>query len=264
MLLFQVVRELLFNVVKHAGTDRAAVRVQRGDGDEVRVVVADEGCGFDPHARSLANGGATGLGLFGIGERLEPLGGRLDYRKLPGKGTRVTIVAPACLTKPCPGVQASAEAGHGPQPAAAFGGVGGMRVLLADDHAVVRDGLARLLTTQLDMHVVGQASNGQEAVDLAISLRPDVVVMDVSMPILDGIGATRRIRAELPDTCVIALSMHNDDATAGEMVAAGAAEYLVKTSPPDRLVAAIRGCSRFADARPAQTTSPAGWTCRAR
>jgi DNA-binding NarL/FixJ family response regulator len=119
-----------------------------------------------------------------------------------------------------------------------------MRVLLADDHTVVRDGLARLLATQLDIHVVGQASNGQEAVDLALSLRPDVVVMDVSMPVLDGIGATRHIRAELPDTCVIALSMHNDDATASEMAAAGAAEYLVKTSPPDRLVAAIRGCAR--------------------
>jgi PAS domain S-box-containing protein len=243
VLLFQVVRELLFNVVKHAGTDRAAVRVQRGHGDEVRVVVADEGRGFDPHARDHTNGGATGLGLFGIGERLEPLGGRLDIDSAPGKGARVTIVAPACLARPCPDVQAPAEA-HAPQPAAASSGVGGMRVLLADDHTVVRNGLARLLATQLDIHVVGQASNGQEAVDLALSLRPDVVVMDVSMPVLDGIRATRRIRDKLPGTCIIALSMHNDDATAGEMAAAGAAEYLVKTSPPDRLIAAIRGCAR--------------------
>jgi DNA-binding NarL/FixJ family response regulator len=114
-----------------------------------------------------------------------------------------------------------------------------IRVLLADDHRVVRDGLAQLLHTCDGIEVIAQASDGQEAVDLARQVRPDVVVMDVSMPRLDGIEATRRLRAEMPDLCVIGLSMHTEPNVAEAMTAAGATAYLAKSAPPESLVAAI-------------------------
>ena len=86
-----------------------------------------------------------------------------------------------------------------------------IRVLLADDHEILRQGLAGLLEEEPDMEVIGQASDGQMAVELALRTKPDVIVMDVTMPRLNGVEATRRITAELPGVCVIGLSMHEQD-----------------------------------------------------
>jgi len=241
-LLFQSVRELLFNIVKHARTTRARIRMDHGRGDEVRIVITDHGVGFDPNRNAKENGG---LGLFGIRERLEPLSGRLDIDSSPGKGTTMTVTAPLRLAVARTGTEMPVEAITVAQPQAepATANEGKIRVLLADDHEVVRDGLARLLESHTDIHVVAQARNGQQAVDLALSLRPDVIVMDVSMPVLDGIEATRIIVTRQPGICVIGLSMHEDTGVAAVMREAGAAIYLTKTSAPERLVAAVRGCS---------------------
>ena len=93
-----------------------------------------------------------------------------------------------------------------------------IRILLADDHRILREGLRSLLAQHPDITVVGEASNGEAAVALARELRPDLVIMDVVMPGMDGISATRQIRAECPDTRVIALSMHSDLHFVSEMV----------------------------------------------
>src|SRR6202162_3937659 len=100
------------------------------------------------------------------------------------------------------------------------------RILLVDDHAVVRQGFKMILAAQPDMEIVGEAGNGREAVELAEQLRPDVVVMDVAMPELNGIEATRRLAASTPRTRVIALSMHKDSVYVREMLRAGARGYL--------------------------------------
>jgi two-component system response regulator NreC len=115
-----------------------------------------------------------------------------------------------------------------------------IRVLLADDSSVVREGLARLLQLQADIEIVGQAVDGLEAVQMALQLQPDVVVMDVGMPLLSGIEATRRVHSQLPQVRIIGLSMHDEQETAAAMRDAGAAAYLTKTAPPSRLIAAIR------------------------
>ncbi len=115
-----------------------------------------------------------------------------------------------------------------------------IRILLADDHAVVRHGFKMILGTQSDMEVVGEAGNGREAVDLAAELRPDVVVMDVAMPELNGIEATRRLTAADPHARVLALSMHKDSVYVREILRAGARGYLLKDSGPADLVAAVR------------------------
>jgi DNA-binding NarL/FixJ family response regulator len=115
-----------------------------------------------------------------------------------------------------------------------------IRILLADDHAVVRHGFKMILSAQSDMEIVGEAGNGREAIDLAADLRPDVVVMDVAMPELNGIEATRRLTAANPHARVLALSMHKDSVYVREILRAGARGYLLKDSGPADLVAAVR------------------------
>src|SRR6056297_1479778 len=117
--------------------------------------------------------------------------------------------------------------------------MGMIRIILADDHKITRDGLRALLERQSDMRVVGEAANGREAVRLAMDLAPDVVVMDISMPELNGIEATRQIRGVLPDTKVIALSMYADRRYVVGMLKAGVSGYLLKNCAFDELVSAI-------------------------
>ena len=118
------------------------------------------------------------------------------------------------------------------------------RILLADDHAVVRNGFRRILSAEADMEVVGEAANGQEALDRAAELQPDVVVMDVTMPELNGIEATRRLMESSPRTRVLALSMHKDGVYVREILRAGARGYLLKDSGESDLLAAVRAVAR--------------------
>ena len=119
-----------------------------------------------------------------------------------------------------------------------------IRILLADDHAVVRRGFRMILASQPDMEVVAEAMNGREAVELAQSVQPDVVVMDVSMPELNGIEGTRRIMESCPRTRVLALSMHRDSVYVREILRAGARGYLVKDADDDALIGAVRAVAR--------------------
>jgi DNA-binding NarL/FixJ family response regulator len=120
-----------------------------------------------------------------------------------------------------------------------------IRVLLVDDHAVVRAGLRAVLEAELDLEVIGEAATGAAAVRLAQRLRPDVVVTDLLLPELDGIAATQRIRAELPETQVIILtSVSEDDSSVIRAVQAGAIGYVMKNSELDTLVQTIRSAAR--------------------
>ena len=115
-----------------------------------------------------------------------------------------------------------------------------MRIILADDHRIVREGLKSLLVAEPDMQVVGEADDGRKALELVDESPADVVVMDVGMPNLNGIEATRRIAADHPRTRVIALSMHSDRRFVSEMLKAGASGYLLKDGAFEELVGAIR------------------------
>ncbi len=115
-----------------------------------------------------------------------------------------------------------------------------IRILLADDHQLFREGLRHIFEDELGMSVVGQAESGRETIALAHSLLPDIIVMDISMPDLNGIEATRQIRSKLSDVKIIALSMHSDKRYVSEMLAAGAMGYLLKHSAVDELERAVR------------------------
>ena len=116
----------------------------------------------------------------------------------------------------------------------------GITVLLADDHAVVREGLRELIDREENLTVVGEAENGKEAVEKVAKLRPDVVLMDINMPEVNGIEATRRIKDRYPSTAVLVLSAYDDDPYVFALLEAGAAGYLLKNVRGEQLLSAIR------------------------
>jgi PAS domain S-box-containing protein len=242
-LLYKAAQELLFNVVKHAGVREARLRLRHRCG-YVCLSVSDRGRGFDTQEFDRAGG----LGLLRVREQIRFLGGRLKVRSTQGGGSLFLIAVPDGQ-KPLDGRQTTEDArqrtvGMGRVPKRDESRLGSrlpLRVLLADDHKIVREGIQCMLVGEPDIEIVGQAGNGREAVDLAYELEPDVVVMDVSMPVMSGDEATRQIKLHLPQTRIIALSMHDEAQVTDRMRSAGATAYLLKTVPSEELLAAIRG-----------------------
>jgi DNA-binding NarL/FixJ family response regulator len=118
------------------------------------------------------------------------------------------------------------------------------RILIADDHHVVRSGLKTVLQAQPGFEVIGEASNGQEAVETAIKLKPDVVILDYSMPVRNGVEATREIRKRLPRTEVLIFTMHDSQEVIEDILAAGARGYLLKADANDHLITAVQALGR--------------------
>lgn len=119
-----------------------------------------------------------------------------------------------------------------------------IRLIIADDHALIRDGLRKILTLHVDLDVVAEVPDGQAAYEMAAALTPDVILMDINMPNMNGIDATRRIKDEFPDTGVIALTIHDDEEYIYELIKAGVSAYLLKDTEIDFLVETIRAVSR--------------------
>lgn len=118
-----------------------------------------------------------------------------------------------------------------------------IRVLVVDDHRLVRAGLVTLLQAADDIEVAGEAADGRQALEIARTQRPDVVLMDLSMPVVDGVAATGQLTAELPDSRVIALTSFSDRQRVTDVLAAGAVGYLLKDCAPDELLSAIRAAA---------------------
>jgi len=239
-LLYKAAQELLFNVVKHAGVREARLRLRHRRG-YVCLSVSDQGRGFDTQEFDQARG----LGLLRVREQIKFLGGRLKVRSTQGGGSLFIIAVPNSppQTTEATGRRLEEAVADSVPPEGRKTGSGDpiLRVLLADDYKIVRQGIKSLLIDEPDIEIVGQAGNGREAVDLACQLEPDVVVMDVSMPVMSGDEATRQIKRHLPQTRVIALSMHDEAQVTDRMRSAGATAYLLKTALAEELLAAIRG-----------------------
>jgi CheY-like chemotaxis protein len=245
VLLFDCVRELLLNVVKYSGVRTADVSLQQSSG-WLRLSVKDTGKGFDVSTLDSPRGDGTGFGLFSIRERLLVMGGNFNVQSSPGNGTVVELVWPASE----PGREAPAAAqiselrsverqhsGHGP---ASSEKAGKITVLLVDDHAIVRQGIASVLDSEPDMVVIAEAADGEEAVEAVGLYRPQVVVMDVNLPRLNGVQASRIICERHPDVRLIGLSIHNDRGVRQAMLDAGATDYLYKDGPVETLIETIR------------------------
>jgi CheY-like chemotaxis protein/anti-sigma regulatory factor (Ser/Thr protein kinase) len=240
ILVFQAARELLFNVIKHAGVRQATIDLATTP-SEVVVTVSDQGEGFDIDPRT-DRPRSGGFGLFNVRERLEAINGRFEIASTAGEGTTATLVVP--LPGKPPEEPASSEPASIAPPAFPASvpepEQRPIRVLLVDDHLAVRRVLRRILESDSDLQLVGEAVNGVEAVDMSRSLCPDVVLMDVNMPVMSGIEATRRIRQENLPVAVIALSANDDSGPVSPMKEAGAVAYLTKGASLDELRRTIR------------------------
>lgn len=263
--LYAAARELLLNVVKHAGSNAATLSL-RGTRDTITMEVRDTGGGFDPRTIQ-ASSGSHGFGLFGIRERIELLGGSFAIYSTPGSGTRVNVSLPLAPT-PCPTAAAPPPAtetptARAPHPAArasartnSTDSTRATRILFVDDHRAVREGMIGLLQTHDGLTVVGEADNGRDAVVCVERLQPDVVIMDVSMPVMDGVEATRIIKQRWPDVKVIGLSMYDDTQTLARMRHAGADDYVTKSAAAEQLLSAIHRCTAPPRQQPERRQTP--------
>jgi signal transduction histidine kinase/ActR/RegA family two-component response regulator len=255
-ILFECARELLFNITKHAGVQDARVELAAEEG-LLRLCVSDAGVGFDPDAMAEAQASKGSFGLFSLRERLTLIGGLAHIRSAPGAGTEVEMVLPIAMASTWPpaqiadddaeqadfarvAAQASIDAPAGLIASGEPAATPRVRVLVADDHKMFREGLISLVSQEPYVEIVGEASDGKQALDLARQLRPDVLICDVSMPELNGIQVTTAIARELPRTRVIGLSMHEREDMAVAMRGAGAAAYCAKSGPSDVLLDALR------------------------
>src|SRR5262249_54645970 len=181
----------------------------------------------------------VGWGLFSIRDPLAQLGGRFDADSAPGKGTRFRLLAPRSIA-PDP------AAAHAPIRQVAGGPAipmsdahappRALRILIVDDHAAVREVFRNLLHQRSVLRVVGEAADGLEAIEQAHALRPDAVLMDISMPRMNGVEATRRIRAELPSIRILGLSMQPRTEDLHAIEEAGAAGFFIKGIDTQRLI----------------------------
>jgi PAS domain S-box-containing protein len=245
--LFRAVRELLFNAQKHAKVKSATVQLRQEE-DSVEIIVQDRGEGFDP--ASLGDHG--GMGLFGIREQLVFRGGRLEIESALGQGSRIRLVMPVVARAMPPEASKSPVAGlrgadilvNSGHDTAGSESTRRIRVLLVDDHPVVRQGIGELLAHHADIQIVGEAGDGEQAVDEALRLQPDVIVMDISMPKMSGIEATSIIHKARPEIHIIGLSIYKASEQEQAMREAGAVAFVTKGSPATAIVDAIRAATQ--------------------
>lgn len=238
--LYRSAQELLFNVVKHAEISEACLRVALDRG-KVVLRVQDRGRGLDLTA---FEGESSGLGLLSIRERASFMGGRFEMHTNEGQGSSFTLSVPVneplCLSAPEEDAEVAASLSSALESRNGSSSARRLRILLADDHSVMRSGLRSLLEVEQDLEVVAEASDGAEAAELADQLHPDLILMDLSMPRMDGIEATQRIKARHPAIRVIGLSMFDDEHSATKMREAGAEGYIQKSVAAKNLLSAVR------------------------
>ena len=208
--LYRTAQEALTNVLKHAQAGRVSLIVERR-GDHVLAIVEDNGRGFDVGGGDGRAGCRGRLGLLGMQERVGLVGGSWKSNRAPAAG------------RPCSSAFLCAESGRRPIMAE-------LRIFIADDHGVVREGLKALVNAQPEMRVVGEAGDGHDRLPDIVELRPDVAVMDLSMPGLSGAQATEQLKRSCPEVKVVALTVHEDESYLRGLLEAGAAGYILKRS----------------------------------
>ena len=239
---FQAVRELLFNIIKHSGVGHAIISLRGLTDQQLEILVQDAGHGFRPSLGSTDFTNPGRFGLFSIRERAKAMGGRFHIESAPGEGTLAKLVVPLQPRHSPISPNLTSEVVCEPPNEALqeHSNQKVVRILLVDDHAMIREGIRTLLEHHADFLIVGEAKNGEEALAMINVVLPDVVVMDVNMPKINGIDATKLLTKEHPSIRVIGLSVHEDTQIEKLLLEAGAAMYVTKGSVARQLVDAIR------------------------
>lgn len=238
IVLAQCTEELLFNIVKHANTNEAWMELSYPD-NRIKIVIEDHGKGFNNDQNELDLTKDEGFGLFNIRERIDMLGGRTDIVSELGEGTKVS------LTIPMEGenVNRSAEQTPKDEKQQMDELQSEIKILLVDDHKMMREGLKSIIEGENDLNVVAEAESADNIIKLVEDTKPDVAIMDVNLPGINGITATQKIKNEHSDVGVVGLSLYDDEQVAREMRNAGAVAYLTKTDAFETLCATIRGAT---------------------
>lgn len=219
--LIYIIREAVGNARRYSGEKRASVLIEVEE-EFVQAVIEDHGMGFDSHYSGPERRKGTHFGLRIMRERAEEVDGTVVVESEPGRGTRVLVRLPRKLS--------SGEALTA-------------RILIVDDHPLFIDGLRNMLGAR-GAHVIGSATNGQEALQLARVLKPDLILMDIHMPHMDGLQATRLIKAEMPEVRIAMLTTSMAEEDVFEALRAGASGYLPKGMSGDEFMARLAEITR--------------------
>jgi PAS domain S-box-containing protein len=241
--LFRIIQESLNNVHRYSGSHKAWVRVRLTREQKIEVEIKDAGKGINPEMLNAASRSVApiGVGIQGMKERMRQLAGKLEITSGVDRGTRVTATLP--LTR----VNGDAAA----EPASLLPGWptessldkrdrSRKQILIADDHELLRRGIRSMLETEAGWEICGEAVNGQDAVDKAAALHPDLVILDINMPVLNGLAAVRQILRSAPRTKILVFTVHDSDQTEKEVRAAGGHAYLSKNNASQDLLRIVR------------------------
>jgi PAS domain S-box-containing protein len=244
--IFRVLQESLTNVHRYANSSKACIRMS-ATGEEIKIEIEDFGKGMK---MSKSNSKTVpevrlGVGIQGMTERMRQLGGKLEISSKPNHGTLVAATIP--LSSPQALIPAQSASSLVP-PASVLGKdlsglLGGAikkRILIADDHEMLRRGVRNTLQTEMDLEICGEAVDGQDVVEKVKSLQPDLVILDINMPVLNGLVAVRQILRCRPQTKVLVFSVHDSDQTVQEVHAAGAHGFISKGKDAQDLLRVVR------------------------
>lgn len=255
--LFRIMQESLTNVHRYSGSATAFVRVVCSDA-EVKLAVGDRGKGMRLDSNEAVVSGDSevlGVGIQGMRERMRQLSGSLDIQSRPNEGTVVTatVMIPDMMSK----LRAEADSADRANDESSLAEVTGAansgrkRILIADDHEVLRRGVRTLLGTESEWEICGEAVDGKDAVDKSAALSPDLVILDVNMPVLNGLAAVRQILRLRPQPKVLVFTVHDSDQTMTEVQATGAHGYLSKAKAQQDLIHAVKALLAGRDFYPA-------------
>jgi two-component system, NarL family, sensor kinase len=242
--LFRVVQESLVNVHRYSGSETAFVRAN-GDEAEVRLQIGDAGIGIGKQLNTASlTSTVLGVGIQGMKERLRQLSGRLEITSSPGRGTLVTAILPVCTRQAKISADyVESETGNVHEAVmeivAASNGWR-KRILIADDHDVLRRGIRTMIESDPGLEVCGEAVDGKDALEKTLSQAPDLVILDINMPVMNGLDVLRQIVRHRPKIKVLAFSVHDSKQIVEEILAAGAHGYLSKATAGQHLVHEVR------------------------
>ena len=243
--LFRIVQESLANVHRYSGSATAFVRA-RSNADEVRLEIGDFGKGMteDSKKTNRPSVAPLGVGIQGMKERVRQLSGTLEITSRTGKGTLVTAILPISSRRAevSESYRDSEIQAIQAEPAEEVAENSGWRkrILIADDHEVLRRGIRTMLESDPDLEVCGEAVDGKDALEKTLAQAPDLVILDINMPIMNGLDVLRQIVRHRPQTKILAFSVHDSKQIVEEILAAGAHSYLSKATAGQHLVHEVR------------------------
>jgi len=241
--LFRVIQESLTNVHRYSGSSNAFVQV-KATSNQIEVQIGDSGKGMHPDTLNARTGKVAplGVGIQGMRERIRQLGGKLEITSQLNQGTQVKATLPITQSgspsfSGSAGVFSSVRVAESPE---LNRGSSRQQILIADDHEMLRRGLRSMLEKELDWEICGEAVDGQDAVDKASALHPDLIILDINMPILNGLAAARQIARNSPETKILIFTVHDSDQTMKEIQAAGAHGILSKSNASEDLLRVVK------------------------